>query len=134
MSFNAETIAKAIPSYREQVGAIDCSFIPKSGKTTWGVDSFYNGSSGKSEKGLEISVILIVDMDACQGYTLSVQQTPFTERTPLEPAKPKLRKSETLASLKVTLQNFRGIGSLELDFPIDQNIIALVGNNGVGKS
>jgi predicted ATP-binding protein involved in virulence len=35
---------------------------------------------------------------------------------------------------KVTLQNFRGIGSLELDFPIDQNIIALVGNNGVGKS
>jgi predicted ATP-binding protein involved in virulence len=35
---------------------------------------------------------------------------------------------------KVTLQNFRGIGSLELDFPIDQNIIALVGINGVGKS
>jgi predicted ATP-binding protein involved in virulence len=35
---------------------------------------------------------------------------------------------------KVTLQNFRGIGSLELDFPIDQNIIALVGVNGVGKS
>jgi predicted ATP-binding protein involved in virulence len=35
---------------------------------------------------------------------------------------------------KVTLQNFRGIGSLELEFPIDQNIIALVGVNGVGKS
>jgi predicted ATP-binding protein involved in virulence len=35
---------------------------------------------------------------------------------------------------KVTLQNFRGIGSLELDFPINQNIIALVGINGVGKS
>jgi recombinational DNA repair ATPase RecF len=35
---------------------------------------------------------------------------------------------------KVTLQNFRGISSLELDFPISQNIIALVGNNGVGKS
>jgi predicted ATP-binding protein involved in virulence len=35
---------------------------------------------------------------------------------------------------KVTLQNFRGISSLELEFPIDQNIIALVGVNGVGKS
>jgi predicted ATP-binding protein involved in virulence len=35
---------------------------------------------------------------------------------------------------KVTLQNFRGIGSLDLDFPTGQNIIALVGNNGVGKS
>jgi Transposase DDE domain len=101
ISFNAETIAKAIPSYREQVGAIDCSFIPKSGKTTWGVDSFYNGSIGKSQKGLEISVISIVDVDACQGYTLSVQQTPFTERTPFEPAKPQLRKSETLASERV---------------------------------
>jgi DDE superfamily endonuclease len=98
---NAETIAEAIPFHREQVSAIDCSFIPKSGKTTWGVDSFYNGSIGKPEKGLEISVISIVDVDACQGYTLSVQQTPFTKRTPLEPAKPKLRKSETLASERV---------------------------------
>jgi predicted ATP-binding protein involved in virulence len=35
---------------------------------------------------------------------------------------------------KITLQNFRGIGSLELEFPIEQNIIALVGVNGVGKS
>jgi predicted ATP-binding protein involved in virulence len=35
---------------------------------------------------------------------------------------------------KVTLQNFRGIGSLELEFPINQNIITLVGINGVGKS
>jgi predicted ATP-binding protein involved in virulence len=35
---------------------------------------------------------------------------------------------------KVTLRHFRGIGSLELEFPIDQNIVALVGVNGVGKS
>jgi predicted ATP-binding protein involved in virulence len=35
---------------------------------------------------------------------------------------------------KVILQNFRGIGSLELDFPIEQNVITLVGINGVGKS
>jgi predicted ATP-binding protein involved in virulence len=35
---------------------------------------------------------------------------------------------------KVTLQNFRGIGSLELEFPIDQSVITLVGVNGVGKS
>jgi hypothetical protein len=100
MSFNAETIAEAIPSYREQVGAIDCSFIPKSGKTTWGVDSFYNGSISKSEKGLEISVISVVDVNACQGYTLSVQQTPSTDRTPLEQLKPKLKKSEALTSVK----------------------------------
>jgi hypothetical protein len=98
---NAETIAEAIPSYREQVGAIDCSFIPKSGKTTWGVDSFYNGSISKSEKGLEISVISVVDVDACQGYTLSVQQTPFTDRIPAKQVKPKLKKSEAPASERV---------------------------------
>jgi hypothetical protein len=95
---NAEMITMAIPPYREQVGAIDCSFIPKSGKTTWGVDSFYNGSIGKSEKGLEISVISVVDVDACQGYTLSVQQTPFTDR---EQVKTTAHKSEVLISERV---------------------------------
>jgi Transposase DDE domain len=91
----------AIPPYREQVVAIDCSFVPKSGKTTWGVDSFYNGSIGKSEKGLEISVISVVDVDACQGYTLSVQQTPLTDRTFLEQVKPTAQKSEVLISERV---------------------------------
>jgi hypothetical protein len=91
----------AVPSYREQVAAIDCSFIPKSGKTTWGVDSFYNGSIGKSEKGLEISVISVVDVDACQGYTLSVQQTPFTDRTHVEQTKSKSQKTEVLISQRV---------------------------------
>jgi hypothetical protein len=65
------------------------------------VDSFYNGSISKSEKGLEISVISVVDVDACQGYTLSVQQTPFTDMTPLKQLKPKLKKSEALASERV---------------------------------
>jgi hypothetical protein len=88
----------AIPPYREQVVAIDCSFVPKSGNTTWGVDSFYNGIIGKSEKGLEISVISVVDVDACQGYTLSVQQTPFTDR---EQVKPTTQKSEVLISERV---------------------------------
>ena len=101
MRLNAETIAEAIPSSRQQISAIDCSFIPKSGKATWGVDSFHNGSSGKSEKGLEISVISIVDIDAGQGYSLSVQQTPFTDRTPLVEVNPKLPKAEALASQRV---------------------------------
>ncbi len=88
----------AIPSNREQVAAIDCSFVKKSGKTTWGIDSFYNGSAGKSEKGLEISVISVVDIDACQGYTLSVQQTAFTQRMPSKQVK---TKSEALVSKRV---------------------------------
>jgi hypothetical protein len=33
------------------------------------------GSAGKAEKGLEIAVIAVVDVDSKQAYALSVQQT-----------------------------------------------------------
>ncbi|WP_416673821.1 transposase [Egbenema bharatensis] len=76
VQLNQHTIAAAIAKPEEAIGAIDCSFIAKSGKATYGVDWFYNGSANRSEKGLEISVIAVVDVAAHQGYTLSVQQTP----------------------------------------------------------
>lgn len=75
IKFHAALIGTAIDADREQIAAIDCSFIGKSGTKTWGLDHFYNGSAGKAEKGLEISVIAVVDVAAHQGYTLSVQQT-----------------------------------------------------------
>ena len=78
--FHAQTIAAAIEPSREQIAAIDCSFIGKSGKQTWGLDNFYNASISKSQKGLEISVIAVVDVSAHQGYTISVKQTATTDR------------------------------------------------------
>jgi hypothetical protein len=81
--FHAQTIAAAIEPNREQIAAIDCSFISKSGKQTWGMDNFYNGSISKSQKGLEISVISVVDVSAHQGYTISVKQTATTDRQPI---------------------------------------------------
>jgi DDE superfamily endonuclease len=101
--FHAQTIAAAIEPSREQIAAIDCSFISKSGKQTWGVDNFYNGSISKSQKGLEISVIAVVDVLAHQGYTLSVQQTAKTERQPIPDARPtakKKRKSKSKSKSK----------------------------------
>jgi DDE superfamily endonuclease len=101
--FHAQTIAAAIEPSREQIAAIDCSFISKSGKQTWGVDNFYNGSISKSQKGLEISVISVVDISAHQGYTLSVKQTATTERKPIPEGKPtvkKKRKSKSKAKAK----------------------------------
>jgi hypothetical protein len=74
-AFNALTIAEAVPQSREQIAAIDASFVDKSGKHTWGLGWFYNGSAGKAAQGLEISVIAVVDVSAHQGYTLAVQQT-----------------------------------------------------------
>lgn len=72
---NANLIEQAIPATARQIIATDCSFVPKSGKATYGIEYFYNGSAGRAEKGLEISLIAIVDVDAKQGYALSVQQT-----------------------------------------------------------
>ena len=101
--FHAQTIAAAIEPSREQIAAIDCSFINKSGKQTWGVDNFYNGSISKSQKGLEISVISVVDVFAHQGYTLSVKQTATTARQPIVLAQKttkKKRKSKSKAKVK----------------------------------
>ncbi|MEO1446022.1 MAG: transposase, partial [Cyanobacteria bacterium J06635_11] len=80
MGMNRETIALAIASTHFQVSAIDASFIPKSGKATYGLDYFHNGKAGRSERGLEISMIAVVDVNTGMGYTLSVQQTPVIEK------------------------------------------------------
>jgi hypothetical protein len=101
--FHAQTIAAAIEPHREQIAAMDCSFISKSGKQTWGVDNFYNGSISKSQTGLEISVISVVDVLAHQGYTLSVKQTATTNRQPIPDAQPtakKKRKSKSKSKSK----------------------------------
>ena len=108
--FHAQTIAAAIAPSREQIAAIDCSFIGKSGKQTWGIDNFYNGSISKSQKGLEISVIAVVDVSAHQGYTLSVKQTATTDRQTIPLAQPiakkkrkkKKRKSKSKSKSKAT--------------------------------
>jgi hypothetical protein len=56
--------------------AIDASFIPKSGKQTYGLDRFWNGCHSRAEKGLEISTVAWVDITGNCAYALSVEQTP----------------------------------------------------------
>ena len=54
----------------------DCSFITKSGKKTYGLDLFWNGSQARTERGLELSVIALIDPQRRDAYTLSARQTP----------------------------------------------------------
>jgi len=75
-SLNAHLIDETTSMSDCIIGSMDCSFIGKSGKKTFGIDWFYNGSASRAEKGLEISVIAVIDVEAHQGYSLSVQQTP----------------------------------------------------------
>lgn len=76
VSFNKAAITEVVPSEHEQALIIDASFIPKSGKQTYGLDRFWNGSHSRTEKGLEISTLAWLDLTGNCAYCLSVEQTP----------------------------------------------------------
>ena len=78
VSFNKAAITEVIPSEHEQALVMDASFVPKSGKRTYGLDQFWNGSHSRVEKGLEISALAWLDVTDNCAYCLSVQQTPPT--------------------------------------------------------
>lgn len=59
----------------ELAAVMDASFIPKSGKKTFGLGKFYNGCTGKAERGLEISELALVDKRSRQAFSLSCRQT-----------------------------------------------------------
>jgi DDE superfamily endonuclease len=80
VSLNTAAITRVIPPEQEQALVIDASFIPKSGKQTYGLDRVWNGSHGRSEKGLEISALAWLDITANCAYALSVEQTPPTRK------------------------------------------------------
>ena len=66
-----------------QIAVVDCTFLEKSGRHTHGLDWFYNGKTQRTEKGLELSVVAIVDVERHTGYTLSAQQTEAGLSTPM---------------------------------------------------
>lgn len=81
MEMSKELLIEEGISKGELIGAIDASFLSKSGKKTEGLGSFWNGSAGKSEKGLEVSSVAVIDMKANTAYHLdSVQTHPSSEK------------------------------------------------------
>jgi hypothetical protein len=78
--FNQAVLDLANPEANEVIAVTDCTFVPKSGSATYGLDWFFNGCASRPEKGLEWSVIVVVDIDQNTGYTLSAEQTPASPR------------------------------------------------------
>jgi Transposase DDE domain len=76
VSFNREAIKNAIAQESQKAFVQDASFSKKRGKKTFGLDKFWNGCASRSEKGLEVSMISIVDLSCNQSFALSVEQTP----------------------------------------------------------
>ena len=82
VSLNKAAIIRVISPTHQQALVIDASFVPKSGKKTYGLDRFWNGSHSRTEKGLEISVLAWLDITDNCAYCLSVEQTPSTGEAP----------------------------------------------------
>jgi hypothetical protein len=66
----------ALDPHSELISAQDASFIPKSGKQTFGLGYFFNGCANRAEPGLEISTLAVVDVTRRCAFTLAVAQTP----------------------------------------------------------
>lgn len=73
--FNQRLIEQASCSEHTRIAVVDCTFVEKSGRHTYGLDWFYNGKTQRAERGLELSVVAIVDIEQNTGYALSAQQT-----------------------------------------------------------
>ena len=68
-------MALEIPVEHGILEVLDASFTPKSGKKTFGLDRFYNGSHGRAGRGLELSLFAIVDTETENAYAFHAQQT-----------------------------------------------------------
>lgn len=56
--------------------AIDASFLPKAGKKTFGLGSFWDGCQDRSHKGLEMSLLALVEEGGERAWALNALQTP----------------------------------------------------------
>lgn len=74
MVFNSNLVKHY--SDKQLIIAFDPSYIPKSGKSTYGVDKFWSGVAQQAKWGLEISGIAAVDVDNHTAFHLNATQTP----------------------------------------------------------
>lgn len=73
--FNTRLMFDQLSPESQKIAAMDASFASKSGKNTDGLGMFYHSSTGQAEKGLEISLISIIDLQSNTAYSLDARQT-----------------------------------------------------------
>src|SRR2546423_6370200 len=84
--FHQRVLLTALDPRSELISAHDASFLPKSGKQTFGLGHFCNGCASRAERGLEMSPLAVVDVTRRCAFTLARAQTPPGEAaTPAEP-------------------------------------------------
>jgi hypothetical protein len=74
--FHQRVRTAALDPCAELISAQDASFLPKSGKQTFGLGHFFNGCANRAERGLEIATLAVVDVWGRCAFTRAVAQTP----------------------------------------------------------
>ena len=75
VEFMVQLLLQSLPKDSIKIAAIDASFISKSRQSTDGLGWFYNGVAGEAQRGLEASVVCVVDLKANTAYALDARQT-----------------------------------------------------------
>lgn len=76
VDFNLRLMDHSVGHERLQAAVLDCSFLSKSGKHTYGLDSFWDGSQERAHRGLEVSLLGLLETDGERAWALSAVQTP----------------------------------------------------------
>lgn len=76
VQFHRLTLQSVWGEADEWIEVQDASFVPKSGKQTAGLGSFFNGCAGRPERGLELSTLALVNVTRGYAVTRHVAQTP----------------------------------------------------------
>lgn len=106
VTFNHALIEEVVPPEREKIGVIDCSYLPKSGKKTYGLDFFYDSGHNRPAQGLEVSNLAVIDVTTNTGYTLSSRQTPPQEEIENMFAAAKSTIAQASAADEITRMDF----------------------------
>ena len=72
---NCLILSDVITKTREKIAALDASFVTKSGSKTEGLGMFWRGCNSRSEQGLEISLLSVIDLQSNTAYALHAEQT-----------------------------------------------------------
>ena len=105
-NFNQQLIEETVPRDHEKIAVMDCSFINKSGKKTYGFGFFYDSSHDRASKGLEISTLAVIDVTDNTGYSLSSWQTPPQEEIEKLVASQRSGPSDEPAGEEITRVDF----------------------------
>ena len=77
LDFNFQLMQLSGVDFQKEVIAVfDCSYIPKAGSKTFGIDRFWSGCMNRAVKGLELSLVCLIDVSTKKAWALDAAQTP----------------------------------------------------------